>query len=284
MIVLGAGKNNGNSVVQWDAPQREEDDWCFVDKGAGFFAIYNRGSGKVLAVPAKSLVAGAKLIQWEFANIDDQLWKIVPVAISDDCLKQFGPVPTTGTCDYSEKLGIYSHLNNKENDLLNTAFDNETPEMTATRLAGSVPREDPENIDALYNPVFDAFCFNEDYPVPSLSVREQRTLYFDYKVEFDRVQILTTDVSEENNRVTNDRIPGMFLRMCFHDNAINPSQPDFQDYISKSIDNNKWIGEARFLNTSGADASNLICFKSGIIQTIIMTKQLHEFLTVFKED
>ena len=259
--MLGAGKDNGNQVVQWEVPQREEDDWCFVDRGSGYYSIHNRNSGRVIAVPSKSMQAGTKLVQWAFSNSVDQLWKLAPVVVTDECLNRFGPAPTHSTCEFCARMGIDGHLNNKDTDLLNTAVDNETPTMIATRLEGDVPMEDPENMKPLYNPVYDAFCFNEDYPVPSLNSHQQISMYYDYKVEFDRVLAFTTDVSEENNRVTNNRIPGMFLRMCFHDNAVDLSQPDFQDYIARSFDprTRKWNGEAKFLNTSGADASHLIC-------------------------
>jgi Peroxidase len=142
--------------------------------------------------------------------------------------------------------------------VLNTAFPFETPATIAERLAGLVPTQDPSNIQANYDPVFDAFCFNEDYPVPALRIVEQVTLYFDYKKVFDKVLLPSSDLSQG---ITNERFPGMFLRMCFHDNAINPLAPEFQDYVAQSIDpvTNKWIGGSRYMKTSGADASHLIC-------------------------
>ena len=191
----------------------------------------------------------------------DQLWRIAPVQVSDLCISRYGPVPTASRCDIVDKLGTESQLDNKDSDKLNTAVDNETPEMTKTRLEGDAPMQDSENIKHLYNPVYDAFCFNEDYPVPTMTITQQLYLYLDYKAEFNKVLAFTTDVSEKNNRVTNNRIPGMFLRMCFHDNSVDPAQPNFKDYIARSIDptTKKWIGEAKYLRTSGADASNLIC-------------------------
>jgi hypothetical protein len=180
---------------------------------------------------------------------------------ADECKENFGPVPTTATCDKYTHTGVTNHLDNKPTDKLNTEENTETAAATSTRLKGMMPAEDPENIQADYNPVFDAYCFNEDYPVPSLTFNQQTTLYNDYKRAFDKINEFTKDVSEENNRVTNNRIPGMFLRMCFHDNAIDPAQPEFQTYIASSIDpaTKKWIAESRYLKTSGADASHLIC-------------------------
>jgi hypothetical protein len=63
--------------------------------------------------------------------------------------------------------------------------------------------------------------------------------------------------------VTNDRFAGMMMRMCFHDNAIVDSQPPFPQYVTENLKaeggNLKWNGPSRYLETSGADASVLVC-------------------------
>jgi Peroxidase len=180
----------------------------------------------------------------------------------NDCLSRFGPVPSIEICDTYPNTGDKSKLKNDKvktkSDVLNTGFPFETPTTIAERMAGLMPNQDSNNIPANYEPVLDAFCFNEDYPVPSLTSVEQTALYFDYKRLFDKVLLPSTDLSQG---ITNDRFPGMYLRMCFHDNAINPDAPAFQDYVTQSIDpvTKKWIGEARYMDTSGADASHLMC-------------------------
>ena len=180
---------------------------------------------------------------------------------AEDCKKNFGPVPTTATCDSYTNLGSNTHLDNKPADNLNTNEAAETAAATFSRLNGQMPTDDPFNFKPEYDPVYDAYCFNEDYPVPILSSSQQTTLYYDYAQAFNKINEFTNDVSEENNRVTNNRIPGMFLRMCFHDNSIDPTQPEFQQYVASAIDpiTKKWIAESRYMKTSGADASNLIC-------------------------
>jgi hypothetical protein len=67
--------------------------------------------------------------------------------------------------------------------------------------------------------------------------------------------------SIKGNRIASNRFPSMFLRMCFHDNSINASFPAFNQYVQERIkpSNGKWVGPYRFLDTSGADASVLIC-------------------------
>ena len=44
-------------MVQWATQQRGDDGWCFVERGLGYYAVYNRISGKVLSVPGKSIAS-----------------------------------------------------------------------------------------------------------------------------------------------------------------------------------------------------------------------------------
>ena len=98
------------------------------------------------------------------------------------------------------------------------------------------PTDDPYNFDPVDDPTLDAYRFNEDYPVPNLSSSDQISLYRNFAQAFDIINAFTNDDSEENNHVTNNRIPGMFLRLCFHDNTIDPNPPEFQRYIASGID------------------------------------------------
>jgi len=63
-----------------------------------------------------------------------------------------------------------------------------------------------------------------------------------------------------SSEVTNNRFPGMCLRMAFHDNAINAGE-DGADYIKQNIDlsTGSWTGPDLMLPTSGGDASVLTC-------------------------
>ena len=170
------------------------------------------------------------------------------------CRRNHGAIPFAFRCDTFATEGDDGKL--RHENPLNTAV-NGTSNLTATRSVSSVITSLLSNSTQLYDPVFDAYCFNEDYPVPSLaSIEEQQALYLDYEKVFDAA--FDTDVL-----VTRDRIPGMWLRMCFHDNAINIEDTaiDFRTYVANSIDptTNKWTAESRYMITSGADASNLIC-------------------------
>ena len=99
-------------------------------------------------------------------------------------------------------------------------------------------------------------------------------LYRDYARLFDfglRNQMPQDDVlygfSDDTELVTANRIPGMCIRMVFHDSAAirDPSATDkklesYGEYISDFIDENGvWIGPAKYLEDSGNDASNLLC-------------------------
>ena len=186
------------------------------------------------------------------------------------CRLQSGSIPFRFRCDEYPNTGTAKDLDNQVTDQLNTAMNLETSEITATRLNSNIGGVDEPRTssrlfsnqnsddDELYNPTFDAYCFNEDYPVPSLpSIDAQIALYLDYKAVFDAA-LNTTNIF-----VSQDRIPGMFLRMCFHDNTINieDTDMDFRTYVANAIDpeTKKWTAESRFMLTSGADASNLIC-------------------------
>ena len=204
------------------------------------------------------------------------------------CRLKNGPIPFDLRCDRYDNEGSAKELDNKATDQLNTAVNSETPEITAARLNSNddggekrttsssrifsnlfndvgqnqntfiFNNNNNDDGDELYNPTFDAYCFNEDYPVPSLSsIEAQNAFYLDYKAVFD-FALDSADVL-----ISQDRIPGMFLRMCFHDNTINidDTNIDFRTYVANAIDpdTKKWTAESRFMITSGADASNLIC-------------------------
>ena len=114
VLVLGGGNENGNKVVQWDRQQGSEDDWCFVDKGAGFYAIFNRGSGKALTVNRNSMQPGGYVDQWDFLDYANQLWRIQP---------KDGPVQvaTTQTCATLQTTGLFKLIVKHSNQVLNVA-------------------------------------------------------------------------------------------------------------------------------------------------------------------
>ena len=121
------------------------------------------------------------------------------------------------------------------------------------------------DINPKYSPLDDAFCFNEYYGREDLLEEEMIALYKDFEDIFEwgfRNQMGSPlqSVSEDNNRVTNNRFPSMYLRMCFHDNTVKPDFTDFQAYIDEHVsDTGYWSGPGKYMETSGADASLLMC-------------------------
>ena len=139
----------------------------------------------------------------------------------------------------------------------------ETESEKYARLSGTIP---PGAIEQEFSPLRYATCFNEAYETDFDSIN-QYELYKDYGRIFNwgfrnEMGPPLEGVSEANLPLS--RLPGMFLRMCFHDNSINIEQPKFQDYINNYVDYDergwgRWTGPAEYLATSGADASNLLC-------------------------
>jgi hypothetical protein len=159
---------------------------------------------------------------------------------------------------------------------LNTAHGEETPAQKNDRMAGFVPVVDPaEELEEpnlgpfnqptgpFRDPILNAKCLDEAYTVPSGI--DPAELYADYRKIFDwgfsnTMGSPLQSVSVGNNGITNNRFPGMFLRMCFHDNSVDSGYPSFNQYVQENIDiDGKWDGPYTYLDTSGADASVLIC-------------------------
>ena len=173
------------------------------------------------------------------------------------------------------QLGNPARLqNNGPPGLLNTARGAETAQQKADRMAGLMPAVDPidapepnigpfDKMNGPYgDPVKKAKCLNERYdvPVPPNSTE----LYEDYMKIFkwgfqNNMGRPIQSRSLDNNKVTNNRFPSMFTRMCFHDNSIDSDFPPYDDYVRANLKNGNWVGPHRYLDTSGADASVLIC-------------------------
>jgi hypothetical protein len=137
-----------------------------------------------------------------------------------------------------------------------------------------------------------AKCFNEHYEedADGVYIPSAAELYEDYKGLFDYGFSTTDDVSSSplNNKVTNNRWPGMMLRMCFHDNAVNPYYAQFQDYIEEHL-------EEIYIDSSGyrgydesSDRKNLengAARKSKLVMSILCTTtRLHQVKEVKEEN
>ena len=156
--------------------------------------------------------------------------------------------------------------NSAGTDLSVVVIKNETTKQRKQRLNNLVP---VGGLVELFDPLRNAKCFNEDYSTNFLAIN-QLQLFKDFKTIFDwgfedtMGSPLQTTPGDKLLYATANRFPGMMLRMCFHDNTIDPTKPDFQDYIRSKIrldrlGRKRWFGPGTFLETSGADASVLVC-------------------------
>jgi hypothetical protein len=181
------------------------------------------------------------------------------------------PTPTLFPTSYptlflggEESAGDNSGLANLEGATLNTRRD-ETDVEKAQRMEGIIPDgfKIPE-----YDPVCDAKCFTDDVYNPLVAT--PMDLYNDYVHLIMKGFENPTAVSDRNKDITNDRYGGMMIRMCFHDNTpvlenggVKSAKPP--QYVKDNIvidpkDGKKtWGGNTRYMETSGADASVLIC-------------------------
>lgn len=156
-------------------------------------------------------------------------------------------------------LGSANKLLNMKGTILNTRRSVEEETKKNERLNGFVPTDELPPIE---EPLYKAKCFNAYYDIPSIN---QMELYNDFVKIFEWEKSgLPFDPKMFGDRassgVTNNRFAGMCIRMAFHDNSIADNMESPQEYIQKNIDiNGNWVGIGRYLPTSGADASVLIC-------------------------
>lgn len=157
-------------------------------------------------------------------------------------------------------------LENLAGTHLSVVFANETARQKKQRLNNLVPSG---GLVELFDPLRNAKCFNDDYLTDFLAIN-QLQLYQDFKIIFNwgfqdtMGSPLQTTPEDGLLYATVNRFPGMMLRMCFHDNTIDPTKPDFRDYIRSKIrvgqqGRKRWFGPQTYLETSGADASVLVC-------------------------
>ncbi|PXF48976.1 hypothetical protein BWQ96_01114 [Gracilariopsis chorda] len=162
------------------------------------------------------------------------------------------------------RLGRPRGLENNPGTPLNTRR-RETEREREQRLEGEIPEvegEEEPNIEEIYNPMRDAKCFNAPYD-SSIPSSKRKSLFSDYVNIFEwgfNMDESSQIFSFSENGVTNNRFPGMCMRMAFHDNSVDPKFGDFPTYIANRINALKeWVGPPRFLETSGGDASVLTC-------------------------
>ena len=154
-------------------------------------------------------------------------------------------------------LGLGNRLLAQKGTPLNTGRNNETPKQKNKRLKGEVP---DGMMKPIFDPLYNAKCFNTYYEPGEV---DQIELYNDFvKIfEWEKTGVPTFDpelaFDMADSGMTNNRFASMCLRLAFHDNSIDG---DPQTYVENALDKNgNWPASARYMLTSGADASLLIC-------------------------
>eukprot|EP00178_Gracilaria_changii_P027336 TRINITY_DN866_c0_g1_i1.p2 TRINITY_DN866_c0_g1~~TRINITY_DN866_c0_g1_i1.p2 ORF type:complete len:464 (+),score=57.53 TRINITY_DN866_c0_g1_i1:859-2250(+) len=179
-------------------------------------------------------------------------------------LPNFPSFPAVPVVDVEALFGTARGLQNLPGTPL-ISTRRETVRERLQRVRGEIPDAEPDeepNIEELYNPMRDAQCFNAEYDT-SVPMSRLSSLFSDYVSIFEwgfNMPRTSPIFSFSENGVTNNRFPGMCLRMAFHDNSIDPKFGEFASYVSSRISSdNEWTGPTRFLETSGGDASVLTC-------------------------
>jgi hypothetical protein len=75
VAVAGAATNNGAWIIQWDNEYKAHFKFILKNLGNNIYSIKASHSGKYLST-AGNAVRGAKIIQWDWLNQDNQKWRI----------------------------------------------------------------------------------------------------------------------------------------------------------------------------------------------------------------
>ncbi|WP_276483717.1 RICIN domain-containing protein [Paraflavitalea pollutisoli] len=78
LSIAGAGMTNGARLIQWDKGYDNHFRFILTHLGNDVYTLQSRHSGKFLSTEGAPR-PGAKLIQWDWVNQDNQKWVIVPV-------------------------------------------------------------------------------------------------------------------------------------------------------------------------------------------------------------
>ncbi|MFF0257133.1 non-reducing end alpha-L-arabinofuranosidase family hydrolase [Micromonospora zamorensis] len=74
--VYNLATNDGARITQWARNNGNQQQWQFVDSGAGYYRLKSRLSGKVLDVYNFSTANGANIVQWSDGNGTNQQFRL----------------------------------------------------------------------------------------------------------------------------------------------------------------------------------------------------------------
>lgn len=77
LAIAGANKSNGAWLVQWDNEYKTHFSFILTHLGNNVYTLKSKYTGKYLSTEGNA-DPGAKLIQWDWLNQDNQKWYILP--------------------------------------------------------------------------------------------------------------------------------------------------------------------------------------------------------------
>ncbi|MFN8253370.1 MAG: RICIN domain-containing protein [Ferruginibacter sp.] len=75
VAVAGAATNNGAAIIQWDNEYKAHFKFMLKNLGNNIYSIKASHSGKYISTEGNAM-RGAKIIQWDWLNQDNQKWRI----------------------------------------------------------------------------------------------------------------------------------------------------------------------------------------------------------------
>ncbi|MET0465952.1 MAG: RICIN domain-containing protein [Chitinophagaceae bacterium] len=76
LAIAGAGKANGARLIQWDNEYRTHFSFIITHLGNDIYTVKSKHSGKFLSTDGAP-AAGAKIIQWDWLDQQNQQWRIM---------------------------------------------------------------------------------------------------------------------------------------------------------------------------------------------------------------
>lgn len=101
--IAGASNVNGARLIQWDKEYSSHFRFILTHLGNNVYTLQAKHSGKFLSTEG-SPAAGAKLIQWDWLNQDNQKWLI---------LKQPGSTGYVMSCFQNQLKVVYRYFNSR---------------------------------------------------------------------------------------------------------------------------------------------------------------------------
>ncbi|MCP9751808.1 RICIN domain-containing protein [Ferruginibacter sp. HRS2-29] len=164
MAIAGAATNNGAWLIQWDNEYKAHFKFMLKSLGNNIYSIRSSHSGRYISTEGNA-VRGAKIIQWDWLNQDNQKWRIEKTATgySITCVQNGQRIylsganaatatPANGSyfiCNSDDKAMNFSFLKNETGqELIKTRPGNKLTKVNngTPVIAGQVTVDIPDGI------------------------------------------------------------------------------------------------------------------------------------------